>query len=438
VPPEGGKHAKESRVSFRAPPSGGRKGTMRIVHQRCCALDVHKKSITACVLVWDGAQAIEERRKEFGTTKKELERLRFWLMATRVSVVAMESAGVYWKPVWHVLERQKQFQLKLVNAQHYHGVDGRKTDQIDAAWLAELLQCGLLKGSFVPPQWQRELRDLTRLRVSLVQDQNRIQNRIEKLLVDANIKLGSVASDTLGTSGKKILYALVAGDKDAGWMADYAQGRLRSKRKELEEALHGYVTGHHRHLLAMLLRQMGNLDRDIATLEADIRKCLEAHQEVVDRLAEIPGFGEVTAWTVIAELGLDMAVFRTPERAASWCGLCPGNRKSAGKRGHGRTRKGNRWIRRSLTQSALAASNKKDSYLRSFYWRIASKRGPKKARIATAHKQLKIAFLIIRDGVRYKDLGADHFDRRNVDRTKRYLVKRLEGLGLKVTVESAA
>lgn len=412
---------------------------MRIVHQRCCALDVHKKSITACVLVWDGEQAVEERKKQFGTTKKELERLRFWLMASKVSMVAMESAGVYWKPVWHVLERQNKFQLKLVNAQHFHGVDGQKTDQIDAAWLAELLQCGLLKGSFVPPQWQRELRDLTRLRVTLLQDQNRIQNRIEKLLEDANIKLGSVASDTLGVTGRKILNAIVAGDKDPGWMADYAQGSLRGRRKELEEALHGFVTDHHRRLLAMLLGQIDQLDRDIAALEADIRKRLEAHQEVVERLVEIPGFGEITVWTVLAELGLDMQIFGTPERAASWCGLCPGNRKSAGKRGHGRTRKGNRWIRRGLTQSAIiAASNKKDCYLRSFYWRIASKRGPKKARIATAHKQLKIAFLIMRDGVRYHDLGPDHFDRRNAEKTKRYLVKRLEGLGVKVTLESVA
>jgi len=411
---------------------------MRIVHQRCCALDVHKKSITACVLVWDGKEAVEERKKEFGTWKKELERLRFWLMASKVSMVAMESAGVYWKPVWHVLERQKQFQLKLVNAQHYHGVDGQKTDQIDAAWLAELLQCGLLKGSFVPPQWQRELRDLTRLRVSLLQDQNRVQNRIEKLLEDANIKLGSVASDTLGVSGRKILNAVVDGKRDPGWMADYAQGRLRARRKELEDALHGFVTEHHRQLLALLLRQIDHLDRDIAALEVDIRKRLEAHQDLVQRLVEIPGFGEVTVWTVIAELGLDMKVFGTPERAASWCGLCPGNRKSAGKRGHGRTRKGNRWIRRGLTQSAIAASNKKDCYLRSFYWRMASKRGPKKARIATAHKQLKIAFLIIRDGTRYQDLGPDHFDRRNTEKTKRYLVQRLEGLGLKVSIEPAA
>jgi transposase len=411
---------------------------MRIVHQRCCGLDVHKKSITACVLVWDGKEAVQERKKEFGTTKKALERLRFWLMASKVSMVAMESAGVYWKPVWHVLERQKQFQLKLINAQHYHGVDGQKSDQIDCAWLAELLQCGLLKGSFVPPQWQRELRDLTRLRVSLLQDQNRVQNRIEKLLEDANIKLGSVASDTLGVSGRRILDAVVEGKRDAGWMADYAQGRLRARRKELEEALHGFVTDHHRRLLAMLLGQVDLLDQDIAALEADIRQRLQPHKDLVERLAEIPGFGEITVWTVLAELGLDMTIFRTPEHAASWCGLCPGNRKSAGKRGHGRTRKGNRWIRRGLTQAALAASNKNDTYLRSFYWRIASKRGPKKARVATAHKQLKIAFLIIRDGVRFRDLGPDFLDRRNTDKTKRYLVKRLEGLGLKVTVEPAA
>jgi transposase len=439
LPPEGGKHAKESLLTFRAPTSGGGKGTMRIVHQRCCALDVHKTSITACILVWDGEEAIEERKKEFGTTKKELERLRFWLMSSRVTIVAMESAGVYWKPVWHVLERQKKFQLKLVNAQQYHGVDGQKTDQIDASWLAELLQCGLLKGSFVPPQWQRELRDLTRLRVSLIEEQNRVQNRIEKLLEDANIKLGSVASDTLGVSGRKILNAVVEGKRDPGWMADYAKGRLRARRQELEEALHGFVTDHHRRLLAMMLRQIDNLDADIASIESDIRGRLEPHQDVIGRLIEIPGFGEVSVWTIIAELGLDMKVFGDqPERAASWCGLCPGNRKSAGKRGHGRTRKGNRWIRRGLTQTAIAASNKKDTYLRSFYWRIASKRGPKKARIATAHKQLKIAFLIIRDGIRYRDLGPDHFDQRNADRTKRYLVKRLQTLGLKVTLEPAA
>ena len=411
---------------------------MRIVHQRCCALDVHKNSITACVLVWDGQEAVEERKKEFGTYKKELERLRFWLMACKVTVVAMESAGVYWKPVWHVLERQRQFKLKLVNAQHFHGVDGQKSDQIDAAWLGELLQCGLLKGSFVPPQWQRELRDLTRLRVSLLQDQNRIQNRMEKVLEDANLKFGSVASDTLGVSGRRIVKAVIAGDKDPGWMADYAKGTLRAKRKQLEQALHGFVTDHHRTLLAMLLRQFDALESDIEYLEAEIRRRLTPHQDVVDRLAEIPGFGEVSAWTVIAELGLDMNVFRTPERAASWSGLCPGNRKSAGKRGHGRTRKGNRWIRRGLTQSALAVSHSKESYLRSFYWRIASKRGAKQARIATAHKQLKIAFLIIRDGVRYQDLGSNYFDRRNAERTKRRLVERLEGLGLKVTLEPAA
>ena len=358
-------------------------------------------------------------------------------MASKVSVVAMESAGLYWKPVWHVLERQKQFQLKLVNAQHYHGVDGKKTDQIDASWLAELLQCGLLKGSFVPPQWQRELRDLTRLRVSLLQDQNRIQNRIEKLLEDANLKLGNVASDTLGVTGRKILHAVAAGDKDPGWMADYARGRLRSKRQQLEEALHGFVTEHHRMVLRMLLRQTEALDRDIDELEREIRR-LDPHGEVMQRLSEIPGFGEVTAWTVIAELGLDMSIFATAERAASWCGLCPGNRKSAGKRGHGCTRKGNRWIRRGLTQSALAASHTNDTYLRSFYWRISSKRGPKKACIATAHKQLKIAFLMLRDGLRYHDLGPDHFDQRNLERTKKYLINRLETLGLKVTIAPVA
>lgn len=411
---------------------------MRIVHQRCCALDVHKKSIVACVLVWDGEHAIEERRKEFGTARRELERLRFWLMACKVEAVAMEATGIYWKPVWNVLEQQKQFRLKLVNAQHFHGVDGQKTDQGDAAWLAELLQCGLLKASFVPPQEIRELRDLTRMRVSLLQDQNRAQNRIEKILEDANIKLGSVASDTLGTSGTKIIKAVIKGDKDPGWMADYAVGRLRARRKELEEALRGRVTDHHRRMLAMLMRQVDFLDAEIARLEGDIRSRLASRQELVDRLAEIPGFGEITAWTILAELGFDMNIFRTPERLCSWAGMCPGNRQSAGKRKSGRTRKGNRWLRRALTQTGLAASNAKNSYMRSFYWRIAARRGAKKARIAVGRKQLTIAFLMIRDGLHYREMGADYFDRRQPERTRNTLVKRLENLGYKVTIETAA
>lgn len=411
---------------------------MRIVHQRCCALDVHKKTIVACVLVWDGQEAIQERKREFGTTKRQLHQLRFWLTACKVTEVAMESTGVYWKPVWNVLEKQKQFKLKLINAQQYHGVDGQKTDQEDAAWLAELLQCGLLKGSFVPPQQVRELRDLTRLRVALVEDKNRVQNRIEKLLEDANLKLGCVVSDTLGASSKRILRAVVAGDRDPGWMADYAKGPLRAKKKELEEVLNGLITDHHRHILKMLLRQVENLERDIAALEAEIRQRLQPYQAVVQCLDEIPGVDEVTAWTILAEVGFDMKVFQTPERLASWAGLCPGNRKSAGKRISGRTRKGNRWLRRALTQSALGASRSEGTYLRSFYWRIAARRGAKKARLAIAHKQLKIAFFMIRDGLHFKELGPDFFDRRQPERTKKRLVERLEKMGFKVTLEEAA
>ena len=285
-----------------------------------------------------------------------------------------------------------------------HGVDGQKTDQAYAAWLAELLQCGLLKSSFVPPQDVRELRDLTRMRVALLEDQNRVQNRIEKILEDANIKLGSVASDTLGTSGTRIIQAIVKGDKDPGCrpqaqpnadlipgqgdlcgfapVHDYAQGRLRAKRKELEESLRGRVTDHHRRLLDMLLRQSEFLDREIERIETEIRERLAPRQDLVDRLAEIPGFGEVTAWTVLAKIGFDMNVFRTPERLCSWAGMCPDNRKSAWKRKSGKTRKGNRWLRRGLTQTGLAASNSKNSCLRSFYWRIAARTGAKKAHIA--------------------------------------------------------
>jgi transposase len=403
---------------------------MRIVHRRCCGLDVHKNKIVACVMSADEAVPIEVKKREFGAHTKDLKKMRQWLQACRVTHVAMESTGVYWKPVWNILENR--FELLLVNASHFHGVEGRKTDQIDSEWLAELLQCGLLKASFVPPQQIRQLRDLTRLRVKLKQEQNRYQNRIEKLLEDCNLKLGTVTSDTLGVSGRKILNAVVGGRKDPGWLADYAMGRLRNKKKELESALEGHTTEHHRWLLRELLDHWDRLESSVGRIEQEIRRRLEPHQDLVQRLDAIPGVDEITAWTLIAELGLNMHQFQTPERAASWSGLCPGNHESGGKRMNGKTRKGNKWIRGALSQVGWAVSHCKDNYLRAMFWRLAARRGKKKAAIAVAHRVLKIAFFIIRDGATYRELGGDYFDKLDPGRTQRKLVQRLEALGYEV------
>jgi transposase len=405
---------------------------MQILYRRCCGLDVHKKSITACILNADNSPDKMVKKREFATHTDALRKLRFWLYANRVTHVAMESSGVYWKPVFNVLEGK--LEILLVNPVHFKGVPGRKTDQVDAEWLAELLQCGLLKASFIPPREIRELRDYTRLRVQYLQQRNRIQNRIEKVLEDANIKLGTVASDTLGLSGQRILRAIVQGDKDPGWMADYARGALRKKRAELELALRGIVTDHHRWLLDNYLDDIEHIDQKIAEIERQIRRRLEPHQELIARLDEIPGVDEITAWTLLAEIGLNMDQFQTPERLASWAGLCPGNNQSGGKRYSGRTRKGNRWLRRALTQVGWAVSHCKDNYLRSLYWRLAARRGKKRAAIAVAHRVLSIAFYMIRDGATYRELGGSYFDQIHPQKTVLKLLKRIQKLGYEVTV----
>jgi transposase len=365
---------------------------MEILYRRCCGLDVHKKSITACILNADNSPQKIVKKREFATHTESLRKLRFWLYANRVTHVAMESSGVYWKPVFNVLEGKVE--ILLVNPVHFKGVPGRKTDQIDAEWLAELLQCGLLRASFIPKREIRELRDYTRLRVQYRQERNRVQNRIEKVLEDANIKLGAVASDTLGLSGKRILRALMRGDKDPGWMADYARGALRKKKAELEQALRGMVTDHHRWMLRNYLDDIDHIDSQTEAVEREIRRRVGPYQELMERLQQIPGVDEITAWTLIAEIGLNMEIFQRPERLASWAGLCPGNHQSGGKRYRGRTRKGNRWLRRALTQVGWAVSHCKDNYLRSFYWRLAARGGKKRAALAVAHRVLTIAFFV--------------------------------------------
>src|SRR5207245_1024175 len=324
---------------------------MQVVHEVCCGLDVHKKSVTACVL-W--AAGRRRQTREFGTFTRELLELTDWLRACGVTHVALESTGVYWKPVWNLLEGQ--FEVLLVNAQHIKAVPGRKTDQKDSEWIADLLQHGLLRGSFVPPQPIRELRDLTRYRVSLVQEINRIANRIQKVLEDANIKLASVATDALGASGRAILEAMLAGERDSARLAEMAQGKLRNKIPELQLALEGRMTEHHRFLLRQLFDHLRFTEAKRSEIEQEIDKRMRPFEDEVIRLCTIPGVDRVTAWGLLAEIGLDMNQFPSSGHLASWACLCPGSFESAGKRLSGKMRKGNVSLRRCLSQAAWAIS----------------------------------------------------------------------------------
>lgn len=403
---------------------------MQVMHEVCCGLDVHKKSVMACVL-W--ASGKRRQTREFATFTRELLEMSDWLRACGVTHVALESTGVYWKPVWNLLEGQ--FEVLLVNAQHIKAVPGRKTDQRDSEWIAELLQHGLLRPSFVPPTPIRELRDLTRYRASLAQEINRIANRIQKVLEDANIKLASVATDTLGASGRAMLEAMVHGEQDSQRLAEMSRGLLRNKIPELQQALQGRVTAHHRFLLRELLDHLYFVESKMRRIEQEVEERLRPFQSEVARLCTIPGVDRVTAWGLLAEIGLNMTQFPDAQHLASWAGLCPGNHESAGKRKSGKIRKGSLWLRRCLCQAAWAVSTKKNNYLSALYRRLASRRGSKRATIAVAHNLLVIAYYILRDGTCYRDLGADYFDRLNPEGLRRRLTKRLEGLGFKVILE---
>ena len=399
---------------------------MKVLYCRCCGLDVHKDSITACILVLVNGQR-QVRIKEFKTYWKELQRLKLWLYSNKVEYVAMESTGVYWKPIWNVLDGH--FPLLLANPYHMHNIPGRKTDQKDAEWIADLLAHGLLKASFVPPREIQQLRDLTRYRVKLKEERTRVHNRIAKVLEDANVKLGSVASDILGVTGRAIIRSLINGEHRPEWLADKAKSHLRNKRDQLRLVLRGNVTKHHQFLLAELMDDLEQTEAKIIRLEKELVEQLKPYQEQIDNLITIPGVDVVTAWTLIAELGVDMTVFPDAKHAASWAGLVPGNFESAGKRKSSRIRHGNRWIRRALVQSAWAVSHAKSCYLRACFYRCATRHGAKKAAIATAHHILVSAFHILRDGVVYRELGGDYFDKLNPARTLRKLSRRVEKLG---------
>ncbi len=409
---------------------------MELVNKRCCGLDVHKSSITACVIIAEPDRKRIKQARSFGAMTCDLLALVDWLQELGVTHVAMEATGVYWKPVWNVLEGQF-VEILLVNAQHVKAVPGRKTDQKDAEWLADLLQHGLLRGSFIPPAPIRELRDLTRTRVSSVEEVNRITNRIQKVLEDANLKLSSVASDTVGASGLAILAAIIAGQEDAEKLANMARGKLRKKIPELVMALQGKVTSHHRFMLQHLLIHLRFLQSQIGQLEAEINRKLQEEAAQVDRLCTIPGVDRITASALIAEIGLDMDRFPSERHLASWAGLCPGNAESAGKRLSGATRKGSPSLCRSLCQVAWVVSRSKHSYFAALFKRIASRRGLKKAIIAVAHAMLVAVYFTLKRRENYRELGFDYFDRQNTERIKRSLVKRLERLGNTVVLTPA-
>lgn len=408
---------------------------MEVVYPCCCGLDVHKASVTACVLWVESGRRRKEKRR-FGTFSTDLLAMADWLRTCGVTHVAMEATGVYWKPVWNMLEGQFT-EVLLVNAQHIKAVPGRKTDQKDCEWIAELLQHGLLRGSFVPPQPTRELRDLTRYRVSLAHECNRVANRIQKVLEDANIKLASVATDALGASGRAMLRAMLAGQNDPDTLAELAKGLLRNKIPALRQALAGRLTAHHRFMLRELLDDLEHTEAKMTTVEAEIERRLRPFQAEIDRLCTIPGVDRVTAWGLVSEIGLDMDQFPSAHHLASWAGMCPGNAESAGKRLSGKTRKGSAFLRRHLCQASWAVSTKKNSYLSALFRRIARTRGTKRATMAVGHAILVIAFHLLRRRTTYVDLGPDYFDRRNKDALRRSLVKRLTNLGHVVALTPA-
>ena len=409
---------------------------MQVVYSRCCGLDVHKASITACVLVFDGEGRRSVRKKEFATHSRALANLRFWLAASKVQCVAMESTGVYWKPVWNALEGH--LILVLANPYQVKNLPGRKTDQHDSEWLADLLAHGLVRPSFVPPREVRELRDLTRHRVKLTEERTRIHNRIHKVLEDAGIKLDIVATDILGATGQAIIRALIAGEQRADWLADKAKSRLRAKRNELRLALRGRVTDHHRWMLSELMSEWESTQRKMLSVDQQLSRRMAPYEELVGRLCTIPGVNVLTAWILLAELGPDMSVFADSQHLASGAGLCPGNCQSAGKRLSNRIRKGNRWIRRALCQSAWAVTHKQDCYLTAYFYRQAAHQGLRKAIVATAHHLLTIAYAVLRDRSVYQELGGDYFDRLHPERVQNRLLRRLERLGLEVHVRAKA
>ena len=407
---------------------------MDVLHPCVAGLDVHKQTVVACVRRIGEAGRVWTEVRTFDTATRHLEALRAWLQAEGVTHVALESTGVFWKPVYNCLEEHFD-QVLLVNARDIKQVPGRKTDVRDSEWIAQLLQFGLLRGSFVPARRQRELRDLTRHRTTLVEEHTRVVNRLHKVLQDANIKLSSVASDILGVSGRQMIEALGRGEDDPAVLAEFARRRLRGKIHQLRAALDGQVREHHRFLLRMLLEQLDFLAQNIDHLSRRIEAVAGPPvQAAVALLTTIDGVGQRVAETIAAELGTSMSPFPSHKHCASWAGVCPGNHQSAGKRRSGKTSKGNRWLRRALAEGAWAAARTKGTYLAAHFRRIARRRGKRRAIVAVSHTLLVASYHILAKRIPYTDLGADHFDRLQPERLTRYLVTKLRALGFKVTL----
>ncbi len=401
---------------------------MEVLYPRCAGLDVHKDSVVArirCV-----AEPLHDEVRTFGTTTSALMELNEWLSQHGVTHVAMEATGVYWKPVWHLLEGD--FELVLANAQHIRNVPGRKTDVNDAAWIADLLAHGLIRSSFVPPAPIQELRDLTRTRKQLMREISQHSARIQKVLEDANLKLGSVLSNVLGKSGQAILQALIKGESDPQKLADLAEGNARKKRAELVAALHGRIRNHHRGLLKVHLELVTALQHAVAELDATVGKTLASIHESARLLSTMPGVSEVTAHVIVAEIGVDMTRFPSDAHLRSWAGFCPRNDESAGKRRSTRVRKGAPWLKTTLVSAAWAAVRTKDSYLQAQFHRLRARRGAKKAILAVASSMLTAAYHMLKNSVEYKDLGAGHFTRRDRSQIIRRLVRRINALGCDV------
>ena len=409
---------------------------MQIVYERCCGLDVHKKLVVACVLIGAPGQPVHKEIRTFETMTGDLLELSDWLLSQGVTHVALESTGVYWKPIWNLLE--DTFTLLLVNAQHIKAVPGRKTDVQHAEWLAELLRHGLVRGSFVPDRPQRELRELVRYRTALVRERATVVNRIQKTLEGANIKLASVATDILGKSGRQMLEALTLGATDAEQLAHLAKGRLREKIPELERALAGRFGPHQRFLLAEHLALIDALEASLERVSAEIAERVRPFEEALERLQTIPGVGRRVAEVIVTEVGVDLSRFPTAGHLASWAGLCPGQHESAGKRHSGRTRHGNPALRSALVEAAQAAGRTKRTYVAAQFHRLAARRGTKRAAVAVAHTILVIAYHLLSRGTTYQDLGANYFDERDRRAVERRAIRRLEALGYKVTLVPAA
>ncbi|MEI7683368.1 MAG: IS110 family transposase [Candidatus Saccharibacteria bacterium] len=405
---------------------------MQVVHENCAGLDVHKKTVVACVITPKDKGGWEKEIRTFSTMTKDLLNLSDWLTSKGCTHVAMESTGEYWRPVFNILEGN--LEVILVNARHIKAVPGRKTDIKDAQWIAELLQHGLLRASFIPPVEQRDLRDLTRHRSNFVRERVNLVNRVQKVLEGANIKLGCVASDVLGVSGRAMLGAIVDGNRSPEVMAELAQGTLRQKQDLLVEALEGRVRPHHKFILAQLLGIIDGIDETISQFDREIEDYCRPFAEAVELVDTIPGVARRTAEIIVSEIGTDMSRFPSAEHLAAWAGLAPGNYESGGKTLSASTRKGNRFLRTILVQSAHALARTK-TYLAAQYRRLSARRGKKRAAVAVAHSILVIAYHLISRHEPYRDLGDDYFDQKRPESVKKRLVKRLEKLGYQVNLE---